>query len=189
MLTQDKLVKAYKTSTILKLLSLEHRFTESSKNSSKGPKSSPKTDTATFYQHITTQKRFKRLHVYPKIKFALNSLIKEDYEEIININSLVLLERLLNQANPSLREGDVLNLYIICYFLSFKFFIEDTIFPVEELAKLSGIDQDTLLLLELDVLESLDFRLKAENFELKNMDEELAKIYQIYLEIEKCEKK
>jgi hypothetical protein len=186
---QGKIVAAYQKATILKLLYLEHTLiTKNPDSATKEHREGDSQIRKSYLQRIVKEKRFKLETYYKKIESIVKNLMTDSFEEVININALALLEIIFQKGSATLQKGDAINLYILCYFLSYKFYVDDICFRLGELAKLTGYSKEMMLKLEVNVLKAVGFQVMADAKTLLKQDDELIDILRIYNEGKKSKR-
>lgn len=109
------------------------------------------------------------------ISRTLKRLVSLDQENcMVTTNALCLLKRVLGLNPPEFRKGDLLKIFVVCAFISFKFLDEELVLEIPDIAKLTGYKERMLMELEKSLLMYvLGFRVFVPREEIFDMENEL----------------
>lgn len=83
---------------------------------------------------VTSSKLFK------KYASVLRRLRRVNIEDSVFIHSSLLFKKVLRRRKSSVKTKDLLKIFTVCVFISFKFVVDDRIFYAKDYSKLTGMD-------------------------------------------------
>lgn len=109
------------------------------------------------------------------ISRTLKRIISLDQENcMVTTNALCLLKRILGLNPPEFKKGDLLKIFVVCAFISFKFLDEELLLEIPDIARLTGYKKRMLRELEKSLLMYvLGFRVFIPQEEIFEMESEL----------------
>ena len=110
------------------------------------------------------------LKMYEKYAKFLHRLRKVEIEDTVFVHCSIMFKKVMKKRQKNLKQKDALKVFAACLYLSFKYVVDDLLFYVEDYARLTGINQKLVEILEVAIVVNIlafDMNYKAEDYKLE----------------------
>lgn len=145
--------KLTKTQTgLIKLISmLETKMPEEQQQ--EPPKTQPSTPTESS-PSLPASKALEEL-TFNKYRKFIKRLDRVDIEDSVFVHSSLLFKKVMSRRKRSLKKKDIIRIFGVCLFISFKYVVDDLLFYVQDYCTLTRMNQEMVEMLEVAILANI----------------------------------
>lgn len=92
---------------------------------------------------------------YNKYAKFLKKLERVEIEDSVFVHCSLLFKKVMSKRKRSLKKKDVIRVFGVCLFISFKYVIDDLLFYVQDYCTLTGMNQEMVEVLEVAIVVNI----------------------------------